>query len=284
MTALSVKNLTKSYAHFCLDRVSFTVEEGRIVGLIGRNGAGKSTTINGILRLISAQGSVQVFGKEFKSEENEIKQKVGYVGGGFAQYPLKKLSVIRKIYASFYPAWNVEEYGLYLKKFGLDENKRVRELSEGMKVKFSLALALSHGALLLVMDEPTSGLDPVSREEFCDIVLSLVRGKGVSVLFSTHITSDLMRIADGIVYISDGKILLESSLKALLCKYALVRFSTAEAACRASAIGVKSVKDGFEGLLPRSSVPPEGAAVSEASLDQIMIHLEESMKEKNTLC
>lgn len=113
--------------------------------------------------------------------------------GGFRYYPMNTLAAIRKAYAPFYPMWDQSKYEKFLAQFGLSERKKVKELSEGMKVKFALALALSHGAKLLVMDEPTSGLDPVSREEFCDIVLRLVREDDVSVLFSTHITSDLMQ-------------------------------------------------------------------------------------------
>ena len=224
MNALEVKGLTKVYSEFTLDKIGFCVPQGHIVGLIGRNGAGKSTTIKGILRLIAAEGAVSVFGKNMDEDEMAVKQMIGYVGGGFRYYPMNTLAAIRKAYAPFYPTWDQGKYERLLAQFDLSERKRVKELSEGMKVKFALALALSHGAKLLIMDEPTSGLDPLSREEFCDIVLQLVREEGVSVLFSTHITSDLMRIADDIVYISQGKILAACPLKELLGKYRLARF------------------------------------------------------------
>lgn len=191
MNALEVKELTKVYPSFALDKVSFCVPQGHISGLIGRNGAGKSTTIKGILRLIAAEGNVAVFGRDIIKDEMEVKQIIGYVGGGFRYYPMNTLAAIRKAYAPFYPTWDQDKYEKFLAQFGLSERKKVKELSEGMKVKFALALALSHGAKLLIMDEPTSGLDPLSREEFCDIILQLVREEGVSVLFSTHITSDL---------------------------------------------------------------------------------------------
>ena len=205
MNALEVRELTKVYPEFTLDKVSFFVKQGHISGLIGRNGAGKSTTIKGILRLINAEGSVSVFGKDFLKEEMAVKQTIGYVGGGFRYYPMNTLAAIRKAYAPFYPTWNQSKYEKFLSQFELIENKKVKELSEGMKVKFALALALSHGAKLLIMDEPTSGLDPLSREEFCDIILQLVREEGVSVLFSTHITSDLMRIADDIYHLYNAR-------------------------------------------------------------------------------
>ena len=280
MNALEVKGLTKVYPDFTLDNVSFCVPQGHISGLIGRNGAGKSTTIKGILRLIAAEGDVAVFGRDIMKDEMAVKQMIGYVGGGFRYYPMNTLAAIRKAYAPFYPAWDRGKYEKLLAQFGLSERKKVKELSEGMKVKFALALALSHGAKLLIMDEPTSGLDPLSREEFCDIILQLVREEGVSVLFSTHITSDLMRIADDIVYISQGKILAACPLKELLGKYKLAHFSSLADATAANAIGVKLVKDGYEGLLSCDTQRLNGVTLSDATIDNIIVHLEKANEEK----
>ena len=280
MNALEVRSLTKVYPDFTLDKVSFCVPRGHIVGLIGRNGAGKSTTIKGILRLIAAEGNIDVFGKDIFKDELTVKQMIGYVGGGFRYYPMNTLSAIRKAYAPFYPTWDQGKYEKFLARFGLSEKKKVKELSEGMKVKFALALALSHGAKLLIMDEPTSGLDPLSREEFCDIILQLVREEGVSVLFSTHITSDLMRIADDIVYISQGSILAACPLEALLGKYRLAHFPSLAEATATNAIGVKSVKDGYEGLLTRDMQISEDTVITDATIDNIMVHLEKAAEEK----
>ena len=279
MNALEVRNLTKVYPDFTLDKVSFCVPRGHIVGLIGRNGAGKSTTIKGVLRLITAEGTVSVFEKDNYKDEMTVKQMIGYVGGGFRYYPMNTLSAIRKAYAPFYPTWDQGKYEKFLAQFGLSEKKKVKELSEGMKVKFALALALSHGAKLLIMDEPTSGLDPLSREEFCDIILQLVREEGVSVLFSTHITSDLMRIADDIVYISQGSILAACPLEELLGKYRLAHFPSLAEATAANAIGVKSVKDGYEGLLTRDMQISEDTVIADATIDNIMVHLEKAAEE-----
>ena len=281
MKALEVREMTKVYPEFTLDNISFCVEQGHICGLIGRNGAGKSTIIKGILRLISITGDVVVFGKDFYKDEMVIKQMIGYVGGGFRSYSMNKLITIRKAYSSFYPTWNQNKYEKFLVQFELSERKKVKELSEGMKVKFALALALSHGAKLLIMDEPTSGLDPLSREELCDIILQLVHDEGVSVLFSTHITSDLMRIADDILYISQGKILAACPLKDLLDKYKLAHFSSLEEATAANAIGVKSVKDGYEGLLTLKRQNFNGVTLSDATIDNILVHLEKAREEKN---
>ena len=280
MSALEVINLSKHYPKFTLDNVSFSVGDGRIAGLIGRNGAGKTTTLKAIMRLISASGDVRVFGKSFTADEDSVKETVGYVGGGFRYYPSKTLASVRKVVSSFYTDWNDATYEKYLKTFNLDETKKIRELSEGMKVKFSLALAISHNAKLLIMDEPTSGLDPLSREEFCDIILSLVQSENITVLFSTHITSDLMRIADDIIYIADGKLVVSESLEELLAKYSLAHFTTAEEAEKAHSIGIKQVKNGWEGLIPKNS-EPAGAVVSEATLDHIMIHLEYEKTRRN---
>ncbi len=280
MNALEVKELKKVYPEFTLDKVSFCVQQGHISGLIGRNGAGKSTTIKGILRLINAEGRVSAFGKDFLKEEMAVKQMIGYVGGSFRYYPMNTLVAIRKAYAPFYPTWNQNKYEKFLSQFELIESKKVKELSEGMKVKFALALALSHGAKLLIMDEPTSGLDPLSREEFCDIILQLVREEGVSVLFSTHITSDLMRIADDIVYISQGKILAACPLKELLDQYKLAHFSSLADATAANAIGVKSVKEGYEGLLPHDTQRLNGVTFADATIDNIIVHLEKANEEK----
>lgn len=279
MNALKVKNLTKVYPEFTLDKVSFSVPTGHIVGLIGRNGAGKSTTLKGILRLISAEGRVEVFGKDMNEEELAVKQMIGYVGGGFRFYPRNTLLSVRKNYAAFYSDWNQEKYEKLLAQFQLSETKRVKELSDGMRVKFSIALELSHGAKLLIMDEPTSGLDPLSREEFCDILLEIVRKQEVSVLFSTHITSDLMRIADDIVYISQGKLLLEQPLQQLLCKYSLAHFSCLERAKETNAIGIKAVKDGYEGLLLRGESVAGDVVLTDATIDHIMVHLERAQRE-----
>lgn len=267
MYALEVRNLKKIYPNFTLGELSFSVETGQIAGLIGRNGAGKSTTLKSIMRLISSEGKIQVFGKDFAREENTAKGLIGYVGGGFRFYPNKSLASVARAVSRFYPHWDGEVFRRCCDAYALVPTKRIRELSEGMRIKFSLALALSHGAKLLLLDEPTSGLDPLSREEFCDTILSL-REQGVTVLFSTHITSDLLRVADKIVYLSEGTLLADEPLDALLKRYRLGLFPSMREAEAARAIGVKAVKEGFEGLIENSL---EGR---EATLDEIMIHLE----------
>ena len=205
-SVLEITNLCKKYPSFELKDVSFTMNEGSIMGFIGRNGAGKTTTIKSILNFVHpSSGSIKFFGKEMSQNEDEIKQLTGYAPGGINYYPMKTLKKITKITKSFYPEWNDELYRKYMTAFKLDENKKPKELSEGMKVKYNLVLALSHGARLLILDEPTSGLDPVSRDELLTIFEKL-RYKGTSILFSTHITSDLEKCADSITYIKQGQI------------------------------------------------------------------------------
>ena len=268
MKALEVVNLKKVYPSFTLDSVNFSVEEGRIVGLVGANGAGKSTTIKGILGLITAEGEAKIFACDAKSAA--AKPLYGYAGGGFRNYPHKKIGTIARVVSSFYPKWSNEAFTRYCTKFELAPDKKVSQLSEGMKVKFALALALSHGAKLLILDEPTSGLDPLAREEFLDILLSLVKEEGVSVLFSTHIVSDLERAADDIVLLSHGKVLVNEPLEALKSKYLLAAF---EEEPKEKVIGCKMVKHGYEGLVLRTE-QFEGATLREPTLEEIIIHLE----------
>lgn len=168
-----------------------------------------------------------------------------------------------------------KKYSEYLNFFGLDENKKIKELSEGMKVKFSIALALSHNAKLLIMDEPTSGLDPLSREEFCDLILNLVKETDVTVLFSTHITSDLMRICDDLIYVSNGEILINDKLDNVLNSYKFVKFGVDVdiAKLKRQVIGLKQVKNGFEGLI-KTNTKIEFMNASLPNLDEIMVHLE----------
>lgn len=206
MSIVEVRDLKKQYPSFELKSVSFDIHEGRITGFIGRNGAGKTTTIKAMLNLIHTQGgSITYFGKSLSASETEIKRRIGYSTGSVNWYPRKKIKDIVSVVKNFYETWDEEAYRKYLKLFELDENKMPIELSEGMKVKVNLLIALSHRADILILDEPTSGLDPFSRNELLDIFIKL-RDEGVAVFFSTHIISDLEKCADDIVYISSGKI------------------------------------------------------------------------------
>ncbi|MCQ2451709.1 MAG: ABC transporter ATP-binding protein [Oscillospiraceae bacterium] len=203
---LDVVGLTKDYPKFKLDEVTFSVEKGSIMGLIGRNGAGKTTTIKAILNLTHrSSGKICYFGMPLEGHENEIKQRIGYTAGAVDYYKKKKIRDILAITKGFYSAWDESAWQRFMRQFELDEDKSPSQLSEGMKVKLNLAMALSHGAEILILDEPTSGLDPISRDELLDIFRMLAR-EGTAILFSTHIISDLDKCADEITYIQRGRV------------------------------------------------------------------------------
>lgn len=219
MNIVEVTNVCKTYPAFQLKDVVFSLEKGRITGFIGRNGAGKTTTIKSMLNLIHTDnGEISYFGMPLSEHEMEIKQRIGYSTGTVSWYPRKTIKEIVRVTKAFYPSWDEDAYRKYMAIFGLNENKKPIELSEGMKVKFNLLLALSHRAEVLILDEPTSGLDPFSRDELLEIFETL-KEHGVTILFSTHITSDLEKCADNIVYISNGKIRAKCSKEDFMKNY-----------------------------------------------------------------
>ena len=208
MNILEVKNMSKTYPSFKLDNVSFNIEEGSICGFIGRNGAGKTTTLKGIMGLIHIEsGEVITFGKNLYDNEEANRQEIAFSMAEINYFPDARIGNLTKVTSKFYKNWNQETYEKLCKRFGLDQEKKIKELSSGMKIKYSLAVALSHNARLLILDEPTSGIDPVSRDEILDIFKLIVKDGKRSILFSTHITSDLDKCADHIVYIKKGKII-----------------------------------------------------------------------------
>lgn len=211
MTLCNIKNLGKSYPSFVLSDISFKLNAGRITGFIGRNGAGKTTTIKSILGLVHADcGEICYFDLPFSGNEREIKQRIGFSTGAVNYYPKKKIENIVAVTKTLYQNWDEGAYREYLEMFSLDESKMPCELSEGMKVKFNLLLALSHRAEILILDEPTSGLDPFSRDELLELFIEL-KNRGVAVLFSTHITSDIEKCADDIMYIRNGRLVANCS-------------------------------------------------------------------------
>jgi len=213
MNILTVENISKSYPGFELRDISFAVEKGSVMGFIGRNGAGKTTALKSVMNLVHPDsGRALFYDSDIKENERAVKQRIGYAGGAVDYYKKKPIRSLLKITKSFYPDWDDAICEKYMKLFALDENKTPAELSEGMKVKLSLTSALSHGAELLILDEPTSGLDPVSRSELLEI-FSYLRSQGVSILFSTHITSDLDKIADKVTYIRDGRIIFTGDIE-----------------------------------------------------------------------
>lgn len=278
MIALSVVNICKKYEHFELNNVSFTLEPGLITGFIGRNGAGKTTTLKSLLNIVHPHsGDVLFFGKNFKENEFEIKQRIGFVAGGIDFYPKKKIKTITATTRRFYRNWDDKAYNHYMNMFSLDESKTPDELSAGMKVKYSLALALSHNAELLILDEPTSGLDPVSRDDLLGVFLGLSE-KGITILFSTHITSDLDKCADNIIYIKNGKILASSDLDSFIKQYKVLELTEDQLTddLKLKLIGCKKSKHGYNALIkaPDSVNISVKIKVSDPDLESIMVHME----------
>lgn len=278
---LELKNVNKKYPTFELKNVSFSLERGKIMGFIGRNGAGKSTTLKAILNLLTFTGSVKVNGQEFKDNEIENKQNIAFILGGINVYRFVSVKTLKDVTKRFYKDWDEELFKKYLKLFNISEKKKIRDLSQGMKVKINLAIALSHKAKLLILDEPTSGLDPVSRDEILDIFINLVNDEGVSILFSTQIVSDLERCADYITYIRDGEIIDSSTLNDFVDKYYLIKgeVSTLKEQEKNLLIGYKVVQSKFEGLVKKEDGKVfESYVKSTPSIEEVMIFLERRAK------
>ena len=276
MSVLEVRGLCKSYSAFKLENVDISLEQGKITGFIGRNGAGKTTTLKAIMDFVHPDaGEILLFDRRFAENENEIKQRVGFVTGGIDYYGKKKIKRISAVTSSFYKRWDAAAYAQYMKLFALDENKTPSELSEGMKVKYALTLALSHNAELLILDEPTSGLDPVSRDDLLDVFMELA-GRGITILFSTHITSDLDKCADNIVYIKNGRILAESDMSSFAGGYAVAELESDEvgADMKKLLIGLKRGKTGYTALVRARDAGALGAKTVPADLESIMVHME----------
>lgn len=278
--ALSVTGLCKTYPAFRLHDAALTVDPGEIVGFVGRNGAGKTTTIKSVLGLVHPDGGdIRFWGKTLAEDEASIRQRVGYTGGGVSYYPRKKLRELVDVTRRFFDTWDDALFWKYTELFSLDMEKAPRELSAGMKVKLELALALSHGAELLMLDEPTSGLDPASREELLEIFLTLSR-EGTAILFSTHIVSDLEKCADSVVFIRNGEIRADGKLEEFKASYLLARTETPMTdAQRALSQGERLSKTGSTVLLRRGDAGAfSGCELTEPSLDEIIVHLEKEVQ------
>lgn len=224
MNAMDIRGLCKKYPAFELKDVTFSVPQGAVMGFIGRNGAGKSTTIKSILGLVHPDaGQVEILGRDFAEDERFIKENIGVVLGGIDFYPKKKIGTLTDVTRRFYENWDEEKYRHYLELFAIDESKRVDQLSSGMQVKYMIALALSHNARLLILDEPTSGLDPVSRDELTELLRRIAADGRRSVLFSTHITSDLEKCASHIAFIKEGELQYTGTLEQFRQHYAYLQ-------------------------------------------------------------
>ncbi|GLX68199.1 ABC transporter ATP-binding protein [Paenibacillus glycanilyticus] len=275
MLSLDVKQVSKKYDTFELKEVSFQLEKGYIMGFIGANGAGKTTTIKLILNMIRIDsGEVQILGKNIAEHELELKQIIGCAFGDVEFYSRSKIKTLTDVIKRFYKNWNDDTYYSYLRRFKLDENKKISQLSTGMKVKYNLALALSHGAKLLILDEPTSGLDPVARDNLLEIFQELVSEGEISILFSTHITTDLEKCADFITFIENGRIVKSAEKEEFVASYRLLNGKENQLnEVKDKLISYKKNSFGFTGLIHAEDFDP-GLEINAVipSLEEIMIY------------
>ena len=275
---LAVQGLCKYYPAFKLENVSFSLTPGTITGFIGRNGAGKTTTINSMLSFVHPDaGEISFFGLPFPEHDREAKARIGFVSAGMSYYARKKLKGITGVVKTFYPEWDDRAYEKWMRDFGLDGEKTPAELSNGMKIKYALALALSHGAELLILDEPTSGLDPVSREELVEVFLKL-KDEGKTIFFSTHITSDLEKCADRILFLQNGRLKADDSIDAFREAWRIAECGKEiPGELKQAARGCCRTRDGYTVLVRKGDAAAPD--VREASLEEIMIHLEKEAEE-----
>lgn len=227
--AIEIKNLTKKYDGFTLDNVSFNVPKGSVMGFIGQNGAGKTTTIRSILNIIPINsGEITLLGMDHIKNEQEVKERMAVVFDELPFHDIFNAKDMARIFKGLYPLWNDETYLDYLERFQLPQKKKIGQFSKGMKMKLQIACALSHGAELLVMDEATTGLDPVVRAEILDIFLEYLQDENHSILMSSHITSDLEKIADSVTFIDRGKILVSGYKDDVLENHGVIKCTKAD--------------------------------------------------------
>ena len=272
---MEVRGLSKNYGGFVLNDLSFDLPAGYIMGLIGPNGAGKTTTIKLILQALKSDaGSVKLFGSEVSDVENE---QIGVVLDAPLYVEEWTIADLEKALAPFYQKWDQQVFADLLKQFRLNKKQKIGELSRGMKVKLQIAVALSHHAILLILDEPTSGLDPVAREEIGDLLREFIADENRSVMFSTHITSDLEKIADYLTFIMDGRIVFTGAKDALLEKYARATGGLADVneEHKKSLIGYREYGTGFEGMVEVGDLKklPASVLLEELNLEEIIIFM-----------
>lgn len=280
---LEARGLNKSYGAFALRDVSFDVPKGYITGFIGPNGSGKTTTIKSVLNMIHYEsGGIRLLGADNRDESARINEQLGVVMDSPLFVDEWTMGEVEKAVSPFYTGWDKGKYGRLLGTFGIDMKKKVKELSRGMKVKLMIAVALSHDAKLLILDEPTSGLDAVARDELCEMLLDFVTDEDKSVFFSTHITTDLEKIADYIVFILDGRIVFSGSKEDLLEKYVLVKggISDISPEQKKLVIGCREHRTGFEGIAESADVArlPKELLIEPVTLDEIIIYMNKGAK------
>ena len=277
---LTLENVCKTYPSFSLKDVSFSVKPGEIMGFIGRNGAGKTTTLKSIMNLVHYEkGKISAFDKDMSENELENKQRIGFSLSELNYYPNRTIRQLMNVTKRFYKNFDENKFNEVCKLFNLNLDKKLEELSSGMKVKYSVAVALSHHAELLILDEPTSGLDPVSRDEVLDIFREIVKSGERAILFSTHITSDLDKCASNITYIHDGEIIYTGTKKDFVNSYLFVSDKSKNKDLEKEYIASKELDNRIEGLIKADNKEifvKNGIEPKEPDLEEIMVYLERS--------
>jgi ABC-2 type transport system ATP-binding protein len=279
---LEVNNLTKVFNGFSIDSISFNVPSGSIMGFVGQNGAGKTTTIRLILNMLKRDnGEINLFGLDNVKNELEIKQNLGIIFDDFFFIDMWQIKDMEDTIKAFYSSWDSKLFRQYLDRFHLPLGKRIKDLSRGMKVKLMLAVAMSHNAKLLILDEPTSGLDPVARNELLDIFKEYIANGERSILFSTHITSDLEKVADYITLIDNGRLFYSGNTTDLINSYLIVRGSPdiLSADLKENIIGLTINKSVFVGMIKSSMLKifPKEIISGIPSIDEILIYISKGM-------
>ena len=273
---LKITGLTKRFDNFELGPADFSLPRGYIMGLIGANGAGKTTIIKLILNMLEPDGGeIKLFGKDNIAEESEVKQHLGVVFDNNMFVDAWTVKDIGKALSGFYRFWDDRKFSALLKRFELPDNKPVKDFSRGMQMKLMLAAAMAHDAKLLILDEPTSGLDPSARDMLMEILLEYIADGAHSVLFSTHITSDLERIADYITFVDSGKLLYTGSKDEFVDGMRAVKGGPGDLTpeLKSKLIGLRSHAQGFEGLIRAGDARLFGGLIIEpVSIDEIMVY------------
>ncbi|MEK4521011.1 ABC transporter ATP-binding protein [Psychrobacillus sp. FSL W7-1493] len=284
---IEFQGVSKKFETLTIDNVDLQIKEGYTTGFIGPNGSGKSTMIKLMMNLLQPdKGKVSVFGKNYASHEKEIKNRIGFVYDSNIFYQSLNLKEISKIVAPAYKAWDDQQFNQYVNQFELPLNKSLKNFSKGMKMKASIAIALSHHAELIIMDEPTSGLDPTFRRELLDIFQEIMVNEGRSIFFSTHTTSDLERFADYIVLVDKGKILLNQRIDELQERYVVVKGSTdlLDRDTEAHFIDIERSQGVFQALSKDAEevqkVFEDHVVIEKASLDEIMYYMKSAQRSK----
>lgn len=276
--AIEIKNVTKRFKEFTLNDVSFELPKGYIMGFIGPNGAGKTTTIKLILNMLKRDsGAIKVLGLDNIDDESKVKEEVAVVFDQPYYIDEWNLNDVEKAVGMFYKKWDSKVFDSYLKRFGLSRSKKVKDLSRGMKMKLMIAVAFSHNAKVLILDEPTGGLDPVARDEFIDLLGEYIQDGERSVIFSTHITSDLEKIADYITFIRKGQIIYTGTKDELLEKYCIIKGGNDDLTLsdKKNIIGLREHSTGFEGLIDVENLRgfSNHVITEKATLDDIVVYM-----------